>query len=324
MHSDDGNVVLEGLKNTVNLLLIVHVFKTPAERFEISNHIIRIFDLIVNSNLINKICYILGNTENPNILWECLKIVTIFAPGPRIANTPETSILHPSQMFHKILLGNNGVVQSCLKLTQSNCIEVKEQAVLAVGFLVRNSADIRDLIVSLGGVQVLCDSINTESPISLVQRMSLTLSLIAAVPNRKGESMLSAELSKTTLSLVQAFSWLLFWKDDIDILSNSLLGLSYLLPQIELNFSNTSIWERAVKMLTHNNVLVKRSALYCLKTIVLNNELQCQYCVEQKMLVLLSELLHFANANVRVEACDLITLLANRGYAWVSSFFVGT
>lgn len=252
------------------------------------------------------------------VLWACLKIVTIFAPGPRIANTPETSILHPSQMYHKVVLVNNGVLQRCLKLTSSNCIEVKEQAILAVGFMVRNSPDIRDLIVTLGGVEHLCNSISENSDISTVQRMSLTLSFLAGVGQKKEIGLNMVGPTTSVLLQVKTFTWLLFWKDDIDILSNSLLGLAYLLPLIELTFENKSIWERVVNMLTHNNVLVKRAALNCLKNIILSNELQCQYCVEQKLVLLLSELLHFSNNDIKFEACHLINLLANKGYAWVA------
>lgn len=311
------STVTLGLQNTLKLLTIVQVFKSPAERFEISNHIIRIFDLMVNSSLINKVCYILNNAQDPILQWDCLKIVSIFAPGPRIANTPETSILHPGQIYHKILMVNNGILQTCLKLTHSNCIEVKEQAILAVGFFVRNSTEIRDLIVSLNGVQILCDAINQESPITSVQRMSLTLSFFAGVSqNKEGTGGPSSD-ANTTMTLLQTFTWLLFWKDDVDILSNSLMGLTYILPVVELTYENQSWWERVVKMLTHTNVLVKRAALNCLKNIISSNELQCQFCVEQKMLGFLSELLHIPNLNIKIEACHLITLLTKRGYSWV-------
>ena len=42
----------QAVQTIVHLLRIVEVFQTNSQRFEISNHLIRIFDLIENSNII--------------------------------------------------------------------------------------------------------------------------------------------------------------------------------------------------------------------------------------------------------------------------------
>jgi hypothetical protein len=80
------------------------------------------------------------------------------APGPRIASTPESSPIHPSQMFFKRLLASSNVAAVCLNLVgASPHNEVKEQvllifvkisyyfkAVLALGSFAAHNAESRD------------------------------------------------------------------------------------------------------------------------------------------------------------------------------------
>ena len=289
------------------------VFKTPEERFLISQHIIRVFDLLINSSVINKIILFL-NSDHGFIVWESLKVISLFAPGPRIANTPETSTLHPDQMYHKVLLVNNSVIQITLKLTQSKFNEVKHQAVLALGFLARNSNEIRDLIISLNGVSLLITLIDENSTIELARAVAGTLSILAGVTMKTKIYLTDINI---VLALVEHFAWFLFWKDDSEVITSSLLGLTYLLPLVEINITNKNVWERVISMLTHNTILVKRAAMNCLRNIISSNALQCQFLVENKIIPLTTELLNYPNLHCKIESCKMISLLANKGYIWV-------
>jgi len=55
------------------------------------------------------------------------RILSYFAPGPRIASTPEDSLLHPNQMFFKKLVIAEGAVPILIKLVESPYNEVKVQ-----------------------------------------------------------------------------------------------------------------------------------------------------------------------------------------------------
>lgn len=55
------------------------------------------------------------------------RILTYFIPGPRIASTPEDSLLHPNQMFFKKLVISEGGVPVLIKLLEHPAVEVRHQ-----------------------------------------------------------------------------------------------------------------------------------------------------------------------------------------------------
>jgi hypothetical protein len=137
VNATETDLVLAGCRKVVRLLTILSVIRTPGERLEMASHIIRLFDLLINSNVIHRIISLLGAVNDAHLQWESVKIITFFAPGPRIAHTPEDSQFHPGKMITKVILGNNGVIPKLLELVASPCVEVREQAVLALGFIAR-------------------------------------------------------------------------------------------------------------------------------------------------------------------------------------------
>jgi len=118
------------------------------------------------------------------------------------------------------------------------------------------------------------------------------------------------------LDLVKAFTFFLYWKDETEIIINSLLGLSYLLPLVELNMQNQDLWKRIVMMVTHNAILVKRAAMKCLRKVILHNDLQAQFLVENGVIMIVSDLLNYNNTHIKCEACDIVSVLASKGYTW--------
>lgn len=121
-------------------------------------------------------------------------------------------------------------------------------------------------------------------------------------------------------NLFKIFCWFLWWKDDGDILAHSLLGLSYILPAVELKIENKGEWDRVTGMLTHNTTLVKRASLNCLNAIARSNEMQCQYIIENNAVGLVGELLNFNNVLIKQESCEFLALIASMGYANVRKY----
>lgn len=93
-----------------------------------ADDIVRIYETIVRGNLVPLLLKLTEPDNAPQVQWEALRSVTYFAPGPRIASTPEDSLLHPNQMFFKRLLIQENVIQRCLVLLGSPLQPVREQA----------------------------------------------------------------------------------------------------------------------------------------------------------------------------------------------------
>lgn len=314
VNSTDPPTILEGCRKLVRLLNILSVVTNPQERFEIASHLLRVFDLLINSNVIHRIISLLGASAEPHIQWEATKIITFFAPGPRVAHTPEDSLFHPSKMITKAILINGGVVQKLLELVRSPCIEVKEQAVLALGFLGRHDKDARDIILSLQGVDILLCALAECKSDSMVQKLCWTLSIIcgATLPRDAG-----LKDGKLIVDILAAVVKLMFSKDNPDILANVTGVLSYLLPLVEINGDNMAVWERLVQMIAYPNYAIKRSALSAIKNVVSKNEAQAQFMVECGLIPSLGELLIHQNQDVRIDACSVLAFLASKGYTWV-------
>jgi hypothetical protein len=149
------------------------------------------FDLLVSSNVIQRIIGLMGANTLPLLLWEVTKVITYFGPGPRVAHTPKDSQFHPDKMVHKGILINNGVLQKLIELISSSCSEVAEQSILAIGFLCRHDKEVRDLTVAFGIIEKLIPFLNENSPIKILENTSWTLSIISGASYR--ESKISQE-----------------------------------------------------------------------------------------------------------------------------------
>jgi hypothetical protein len=121
---------LEAVICLSKLLSIVEVFRTPIERRSVADDIVRIFEYVVRGSFVPILVKLADSSPTPQIQWEALRCLTYFAPGPRIASTPENSLLHPSQMFFKKLIIAENALPVLVKLLSSPVQEVKEQASL--------------------------------------------------------------------------------------------------------------------------------------------------------------------------------------------------
>ncbi len=314
INATEPGSILEGCRKLVRLLNILSVVNNPQERFEIASHLFRLFDLLINSNVIHRVVALLGASTQPHIQWEATKIVTFFAPGPRVAHTPEDSIFHPTKMVTKALLINNGVIQKLLELIKSPCIEVKEQSVLALGFLARHDKEPRDLILMLGGIEILLGALAETRASTMIQKVTWTISILcgATLPRDAG-----LKPGKSVLEILGAIVKLLFESENAEIVGNVAGTLSYLLPLVEINADNMKVWERLVQLLGYPNHSVKRSTLSAIKNVVSANDIQAQFMVECGLIPQLSELLVNPNQDVRIDACSVLTFLGQKGYSWV-------
>ena len=277
VNSTKLDIVLQGCRKTVQLLNILSIVTDPQERFEIASYLLRLFDLLINSNLIQRIIALLSSSTDPHIQWEAEKIITFFAPGPRIAHTPEDSLFHPKKLTTKVILINNGTVQKLLELLNSQCIEVKEQAILALGFIARHDKEARDVVVMLKGVDCLINAINETKSNSVIQKATWTLSILCGATLPKDAGLKSED---DVIKILSAVITKIYCVDNPEIIANVVGILKYLLPLVSIKEDNMNVWEQLVKLLSFPNYIVKRSALNTIRNIVSINDIQTQFFVE--------------------------------------------
>ena len=296
------------------LLNIASCFTSSSERFQISHFLIKLFDYL-DSSVIVKIIKYLHEIKNLQISLECLKIITLFASGPKLINININSIFHPSKMLHKNFLIQNNVLEILLRFNEnppSNTI--REQSLIAIGFMAKNSPQIRDIIIMQNGLDVIYKFYSADRTIKEMEKISWVLSILAGVSIR----IPLRDIEKLKL-LNAIFGELLFWRDNIEILSNALLGLSYTLPYLLTDYENQNIWMRILALLTHPSILVKRSGIIALGRII-NDEGQCQVLIELKMIEKLSELLNYNSPDIRMAVLHILKKLVEKGYGLVIFF----
>lgn len=98
--------------------------------------------------------------------------------------------------------------------------ELRDQALLALGSLTKNSPQIRDLILLQNGMNLIYENVySSDRTIKEMEKLSWVFSILAGVslkvPIRDPEKL---------NILNKMFSELLFWRDNNEILVNSLLG----------------------------------------------------------------------------------------------------
>ena len=215
-------------------------------------------------------------------------------------------------MLHKTFLIQNNILSIFLKFTEfSPNNAIRDQSLVALGFLAKNSAPIRDMIVMQGGLETVCKHYSADRTPKEMEKIAWVLSILAGVsikiPLRDTEK----------LSLLnKIFGELLFWRDNIEILTNSLLGLSYTMPYILPDYENLNLWSRILALLTHNSILVKRSGLIALGRII-NDEGQCQILIELKMIEKFSDLLNYNSPEIKLSVISILKKLVEKGYGSV-------
>lgn len=110
-----------------------------------------------------------------------LKALTYLLPGPRIFSVPQTHPFHPSHMLLKVLVANEGTLQTFLALLASPLQEIKEQVVVAVVAFASNDPEARDLILRSALVPAILQQITPVAPLTMLRKISWMLSVCCGV-----------------------------------------------------------------------------------------------------------------------------------------------
>jgi len=319
-HSD-VNVVLSALEKIRDMLGVLEVFQSTNEHIRISGYLIKLFETLINQNLINRILQCLGADNSKSIQWETLKIITFFAPGPRIPEIPESYFLHPSQKFTKQVLMQTGTIQKILELCENECIEVRDQALLALGFIARHDLESKNYLLALGCMQVSLRILRRGADKVLLDTSSLIrtawlLSILcgATMPRDYSKPNFSqTELKEITEIVVSLFRV----SEDENLLVNLLVVLSYVLPYLAMDDFNRWILNQLVVLLGHENESVKRAALQTVRNLIWLNSSQCQVLTEVGLFGRITELLlNSGNSMIKLDTLSILRYLVQRGYTW--------
>ena len=335
--SNKAESIALGLTKVVEMLGISSMFTTQFERLQISQYLIKLFDFL-DSSIIVKVIKYLHESPDEKVILECLKIICLFSAGPNLINLAKDSIFHPSLMLHKTFLIQNNMIEILLKFIESppnNTIKI--QSMLALGFLMKNSVQIRDMVVLENGLNIFYKHYSPDTTPEDMEKITWLLSMIAGVSIK-----IRLKQTSEARSLIDVFSELLFWRDNIEILVNSLLGLAYLLPFVSLSEplvvtkpetivapelinklvsseifedDNYKLYNRIMGLLSHNSIEVKRAAIYCLSKLI-NDDSHCQLLIECKIIPRITDLLVYNSSEIRSSALHLIRKIVEKGYTF--------
>jgi len=170
---NDPSVVFECVQLLANVLAICDAFESPEERYEVAQDFTSVFLSIENAGVLGRILECSSYSQLPLLQYEALRVIAYFAPGPRIAHTPEESRFHPSNFLQNsilIQLGLFGILFDILK--HSNVQEVKVQAVVVIGVLARDNWQVRDILFYAGFYDLLLAHLHDNTPLPLMEKIT--------------------------------------------------------------------------------------------------------------------------------------------------------
>lgn len=322
IYHTDLSIILSGLKILREYLGTLTVFQTPNERVKVSGFLVRLFEQLLNSSsMMTRVLQCLGIHSVSEIQWEALRIITLFAPGPRVPGLPEAHMLHPTNQHTKNLILASGAAAQIVVLCDSSCLEVRDQALLALGFIARHDPDARSYIVALDCLTPVLRLLKRGVEAVVVEVSSLIraawlLSILcgATMPREHAKPLFrQSELVDIADTLARLFAL----HQQENLLANCLTSLCFVLPAMQLDAHNKWVLDRIIQLINHDNVIVTRAALQTLRHIIWINAAQCQLLTEAGLYGRLCELLLSASDSlVKLDILSVLRYLIQRGYTW--------
>lgn len=314
----DIGIVKSALEELKEFLGVLCCFQSSYDRQEISNYLLQLFQQIITKNILGLVVNLLGFDAQSEIQWQALSIITLIAPGPRLANYSEES--KKCVEYSKKLLLQSGALLKILSLCESECIEVRGQALLAMGFITRYDNETRDFFFTNGSLAVLLNQLkkglNNTIDVSSLVRAAWVLSIFTGAtmstkqtlpPTMRQQDL--EEISETVLGIFQS-------QDESNLLANSLISLSFALPCLTITDFNKWVLVRLVQLLSHQDFIVKKAVLQTVRNVICQNVDQCRILTELGLYIKLSEILSGRESELKLDACNVLRFLIGRGYTW--------
>lgn len=320
-HSD-LNIIYTALEKLKDLMGLMTVFSSLTDRQKVAHFILTLFSHVVGDELIQRVASLVYIDSEPKVQLEVLRILTFFAPGPRIPDITEDSYLHPSHKYTKKLLMEIGCMQKVVAACESGCIEVRDQALLTIGFFSRHDAEYRDYMKSLGIHQTLLrilaggTDLKTSNTSTLIRALwvvsifcGATMPAEHSLPHFSAQDL--AEITNTIFTLLE-----LYTEDEI-LATNGLISLSYSMPFLAMDQYNKWALEKLISHIGNSSTLVKRAAFQALRNIIWTNSTQCQLLTELGLFGQLTQIfMGTGDTHLKLDICNILRYFIQKGYGW--------
>ena len=316
-HSDYG-IMKSALEELKEMLEVLCCYQTSYERQEISSYLLALFQQIITKNVLGLVINFLALDSVKEIQWQALNILTFIAPGPRLPNYDNES--KKCVEYVKNALMQSGALLKILALCESECIEVRGQALLAIGFITRYDNEIRDFLHNNGSITVLLSllkkGLNKLIDDSSLVRAAWALSIFSGATMPTNKTLPPAIRQQDLQDIAETVIGIFQSQDESNLLANSLISLSFILPNLTITDFNRWILERLVQLMSHQDLLVKKAVLQTIRNIICQNGDQCRILTELGLYVKINEILVGRETQLKLDACNILRFLIGRGYTW--------
>jgi hypothetical protein len=309
LHSQNPYQNLESTKAVCELLSLVVLFSTPLERRSITTVLVKIFHLMYDGGVMNRVMSFLSMGQQPPLQFQALKALTLYIPGPRIASTPPGHDLHPDRMFFKRHVQQMNCIPVVYSLLEHASADIREQAVACLGAFAAQHPVARDYLLQNNGLAPLLRFAQPSQPISMLRKVSFVLACFVGYTHPAGFQP-DFGLVRPALPCIATLTY----SNDEGVLRNTLAAMALVLPVVP----ESNMLGRMLDILMWQDdsqaqaVLV---ALHVVAEVIKMDHAQTKLLIEQNLMLRLKNLLRHRQENVRAAAVDTIVVLAQKGQA---------
>lgn len=218
------------------------------------------FDQVIQSGLIPRFIALLDCDSNPTLQFEVAWILTNVCSG----TTDQT-----------LCVVDNGAVPKLLRLLKSSDIRVCEQAVWALGNIIGDGADLRDLVIMQGFVPALLEHIRPDQEIGFLRNQTWVIVNLCRSKDPPPKIPVIQQLIPALIFLIQS--------TDLAILIDTTWAISYITelgPTYSQLIIDSKLVERVTPLLSHNETKIQTAAIRALGSIVTGDEEQTQAVID--------------------------------------------
>ena len=309
LNSNNPMQQLEATKNVCDLLSLVVLFNSPLERRTITTVLVKIYGLLYDGGVMNKVMSFLAQNQQPPLQFQALKALTLYVPGPRIASTPHDHDLHPDKMFFKRHVKNANVIPTVYQLLDHSLADIREQAVACLGAFASQHPLARDYLLKNNGLMPLLKFANPNSSLPMLRRVSFVLACMVGYTHPPGYQPDFGLIKPALPALAH-----LCYSNDMGVLRNTLAAMALVLPSVP----EPNILSRVVDILSWHDEAKSEAviaALHVLCEVIKMDHAQTKLLVEQNVVTRLRNLLKHKNDHVRMNVVETLIILAKKGSA---------